>query len=165
MTRSSEEEAYLFLDSNPTAAFLVVLPSRPFVSLLPPRNCIFFCLYLEGKDPEQVKFFAWQILLGRTNTLDRVQRCSNLLVASNWCCLCKRALEDFGHIIWRCEFAQALWNWMLGSFGICWMRNKDCSSMMEGRFFLIVLYVRRVPLRLAFCHVAGHLAWEKWQNL
>ena len=51
------------------------------------------------KIPKKVRFFIWQVLLGRVNTLDRLVRGRTSFVGLFCCILCRKAEEDLDHLL------------------------------------------------------------------
>lgn len=67
---------------------------------------------------KKVKFFVWQILYGRVNTLDKVLR-KVLDLIGTWCCiLCRRVVEDLDCIFWSCAFTYVVWSRVFEEFNL-----------------------------------------------
>lgn len=116
-----------------------------------------FSFFWEVKTLKKVKFFVWQVLLGKYNMMDCVQRDLSFLVGPHCFILYRCTIDDFDHMLQRCQFGSLLWDRDLKQFWVSLTRSRDCASF----FHEVLLFP---PLRCAmfvegylFCSPLWHL--------
>ena len=105
-------EGYSFRDvriwnPNPSEGFSCI---SFFRLLLDPSllELFVFDIVWRIKIPMKVRFFIWQVLLGRVSTGDRLVRRRTTLVEPLCCILCRKAEEDMNHLFWDCQYTRTV---------------------------------------------------------
>ncbi|TYK04295.1 serine/threonine-protein phosphatase 4 regulatory subunit 3-like isoform X2 [Cucumis melo var. makuwa] len=80
---------------------------------------------------QEVRFFIWQVLLGRVNTVDRLVRKRTLFVGPFCCMLCQKAEEDLDHLFCDCQYARAVWSSFLQKSGVSFAGSRSVRVTIE----------------------------------
>jgi hypothetical protein len=73
----------------------------------------------KSRVPPRVAFFVWTAALGKILTMDNLRKRN--IIATEWCCMCKKSGESIVHLLLHCEVAVEVWNMVCQLFGVMWV--------------------------------------------
>ena len=84
--------------------------------------------------PKKVRFFIWQVLLGRVNTVDRLVRKRTLLVSPFCCILCWKVEEDLDYFFSRLPLCEGSVELFLQEFNVSFAGSRSVRATIVESF-------------------------------
>ena len=85
--------------------------------------------WIKGLTPK-INIFFWILLQKKILTQDNLQKRGINVV--NWCCLCKKDLEDSDHLFLNYNYSQNVWNYILKFWIIAWVHHNKIKQCFQS---------------------------------